>query len=551
MKPISRISLLFAGLITLTQAAQKNVLFIAVDDLKPTIGAYGNPSAKTPNIDKIASRGLLFESAYTSQALCSPSRNALLTGIRPTTLGIYGLDTHFRLAAPDAITLPQQFLKNGYRSEAVGKLFHVGQGNKDDEKSGSVPLVRPPAPTYSLKENQAPPGEKPTGRQQQQQQRGVAYESADVSDDTYADGKIADEIIGRLEAAKGRPETPFFIGAGFLRPHLPFVSPKKYWDLYDPATLKLPGFRTAPAGAPAASVRNNGELSSYKGIPENGVVDEATQLKLLHGFYAAVSYTDAQIGKVLDALDRLGLTENTIIVLWGDHGWHLGDHGLWGKMTNLEQATRIPLIISAPGVTQPGSRTKSLVESIDIYPTLLDLAGLPKPDSTPKLEGTSLLPVLKDPAVSVNEQVLQAIPRQGLIGRAIRTSTHRLVEWKKPGASDDTAEIELYDYTTDPEEKKNLATDQPETTAKLRAKLSAYPQPKFPFVAARITETPAPARNREMLFNTKDTNKDGQLSREEFLANQSNAEQAAKRLTRFDKNSDGILTREEFVSAGN
>lgn len=546
MKPVSRISLLFAGLITLSQAASKNVLFIAVDDLKPNIGAYGDAIAKTPNIDKLANRGLLFESAYTSQALCSPSRNALLTGIRPTTLGIYNLGVNFRLVAPDAVSLPQQFLKNGYRTEAVGKLYHVGHGNKDDEKSWSVPTTRPAAPTYALKENQAAAGK---NKGSKEKARGAAYESADVADDTYTDGKIAEEIIARLEAAKARPDTPFFIGAGFYRPHLPFVSPKKYWDLYDPAKLKLPDFRKAPEGAPAASTRPNGEISGYKGIPKDGIVDDAQQLKLLHGYYAAVSYTDAQIGKILDALDRLGLAENTIIVLWGDHGWHLGDHGLWAKMTNLEQATRIPLIISAPGVTKPGSKTKSLAESIDLYPTLLELADLPKPDSTPKLEGKSLVSVLKDPSASVNDHVLQVIPRNGLIGRSLRTSSHRYVEWKKPGAAADTAEIELYDYTTDPEEKKNLATSQPEIVAKLREKLSAYPEAKHQF---DITEVKAPTgQNREALFKGRDKDNDGKLTREEFLANQKDAEQAKKRLIRFDKDKDGTLTREEFVNAGN
>lgn len=549
MKTLATLSLLLAGLIPAAEAAQKNVLFIAVDDLKPVLGAYGHPFAKTPNIDRLAARGLLFESAYTNQALCSPSRNALLTGIRPSTLGIYDLSTNFRKSAPDAITLPQQLLKNGYHTEAIGKIFHVGQGNNDDTVSWSVPLVRPAAPTYALKENQvSSPAEDGPGNKN----RGAAYESADVPDDTYSDGKIAAETIKRLEAAKGKPDTPFFIAAGFLRPHLPFVSPKKYWDLYDPAALKLPDFRKAPADAAPPAFRTNGELASYKDTKDSDHLSDEKQLKLLHGYFASVSYTDAQVGRLLDALDRLGLAENTVVVLWGDHGWHLGDHGLWGKMTNFEQATRIPLIISAPGVTTPGTKSKALAQSIDLYPTLIELTGIPAPTTTPHLEGTSLVPVLKDPARTVHEDVLQVLPRQGQVGRSLRTATHRLVEWKKPGAAAETAEIELYDYVADPEEKKNLAAGNPELVASLRKRLTAYPEAKAQIPATK-TEAPAAAANndRAILFKNRDKDNNGQLSREEFLVNQKNPSAAEQRLGKFDKNGDGILSREEFINAGN
>ncbi|HEY1122723.1 MAG TPA: sulfatase, partial [Haloferula sp.] len=327
----SRISLLLllASVTPLAAQTKKNILLIAVDDLKPNIGAYGDPIAKTPNIDRLASRGLLFEHAYTNQAVCAPSRNALFTSITPASLGIYDLATNFRKAAPDAITLPQHFLKNGYRTEAVGKLFHVGHGNSDDEVSWSVPHVRPAGKTYALEESQPPKNEGP--RKNGRGPNGSATESADVSDDTYADGKTADEIIRRLEAAKNRPDTPFFIAAGFIRPHLPFVAPKKYWDLYDRAQLKLPAYRKAPEGAPAVALRPNGELSSYKDTKNGDSLPDDKQLELLHGYYAATSYTDAQVGRLLDTLDRLGLSENTIVILWGDHGWHLGDHGLWSK----------------------------------------------------------------------------------------------------------------------------------------------------------------------------------------------------------------------------
>jgi iduronate 2-sulfatase len=547
MKIPTSLLLLLSSLVPLAAQQKKNVLFIAVDDLKPLLGAYGDPIAKTPNIDRLAARGTVFESAYTNQAICSPSRNSLFTGVTPGTLGIYDLATNFRKAAPDAITLPQQFIRHGYRAEAVGKLYHVGHGNNNDEASWSVPHVPPTGKTYALESNLAENG---TARPKNGRRgpRGAAIESADVPDDTYADGNTAKEIVKRLEAAKEKPDTPFFIAAGFIRPHLPFVAPTKYWDLYDRSQLKLAENQKAPEGVVEAAMRTNGELSQYKGTNNADNLTEDQQRELLHGYYAATSYTDAQVGKILDALDRLGLAENTIIVFWGDHGWHLGDHGLWSKQTNFEHATRIPCIIAAPGVGTPGSKTKSLAQTIDIYPTLLELTGLPLPDSKPALEGKSLVPVLKDPSAIVNEAVYQIYPRNGLLGRSLRTATHRLVEWKEPGASAETAQWELYDYATDPTETKNHLKDQPEVVASSKAKLAALPEAKPQLkVAAPIP----PKQDRAKLFANRDKNNDGQLSRDEFLANQRDAQSAPARFTRFDKNNDGILSKEEFIAAGN
>jgi len=554
MKISTPLLILLSSVIPLAAQTKKNILLIAVDDLKPNIGSYGDPVARTPNIDRLASRGLLFEHAYTNQAVCSPSRNALLTGITPVTLGIYDLATNFRKAAPDAITLPQQFLKNGYRTEAVGKLYHVGHGNQDDSVSWSVPHTRPPAPTYALKESLSADG---TARPKNGKRgpRGAAVESADVPDETYSDGQTANEVIKRLEAAKARPDTPFFIAAGFIRPHLPFVAPKKYWDLYDRSKLKLPAYQKAPEGAPEAALRPNGELGQYKGTENSDNLSEAQQLELLHGYYAATSYTDSQVGRLLDTLDRLGLSENTIIVFWGDHGWHLGDHGLWSKHTNFEEAAHIPLIISAPGVTQPGTKTKSLTHSIDLYPTLLELTGLPRPESKPSIEGKSLVPVLKDPSASVNEAAYHVFPRKDLIGRAIRTSTHRLVEWKKPGAPADTAEWELYDYEGDPQETKNHVKEKPEIVASLKAKLAAFPEAKPQLKVKAEPEAPAEKKaasgqDRAKLFRNRDKDNDGKLTREEFLVNQSDAATAPERFTRFDKDNDGSLTEAEYIAAG-
>ncbi|HVJ45250.1 MAG TPA: sulfatase-like hydrolase/transferase [Luteolibacter sp.] len=554
MKLHASFLLFLSTIVPLFAQTKKNILFIAVDDLKPTIGAYGDALAKTPNIDRLASRGLLFERAYTNQAVCSPSRNALLTGITPATLGIYDLATNFRKSAPDAITLPQQFLKNGYRTEAVGKLFHVGHGNADDAASWSVPHEKPSGKTYALESNLSEDG---TARPKDGRKgpRGTAVESADVPDDTYADGLTANEVIKRLEAAKERPDTPFFIAAGFIRPHLPFVAPKKYWDLHDRSKFALPEFRKAPEGAVDAAMRPNGELSQYKGTNNADNLSEEQQLELLHGYYAATSYMDAQVGKLLDALDRLGLSENTIIVFWGDHGWHLGDHGLWSKHTNFEEATRIPYIIAAPGVSKAGTKTKSLAQSIDIYPTLLELTGLPRPESKPAIEGKSLVPVLKEPSATVNDSVYHVYPRNGLIGRAIRTSTHRLVEWKKPGAAEDTAEWELYDYESDPAETKNHVNDKAEVVADLKGKLATKPEAKPQIKVAAEPEKPAAGnkggkQDRAKMFAGRDKDNDAKLTREEFLANQTDPQTAPERFTRFDKNNDGILSKEEFISAG-
>jgi iduronate 2-sulfatase len=307
--------------------------------------------------------------------------------------------------------------------------------------------------------------------------RGAAYESADVPDSTYPDGKLAEEAIRRLERAAGNPDQPFFIAVGFVKPHLPFCAPKKYWDLYDASAFELPEQRTPPEGAPEFAPTNWGELRQYAGVPESGDLSEDLQRTLIHGYHAAVSYMDAQLGKVLDALDESGLAENTIVVLWGDHGWHLGDHGMWCKHSNYEQAARIPLIVIAPGTTPAGAASASLVESVDLYPTLCELAGLPVPEG---LDGASFATALKNPSEATKEAVMHVYPRRNLIGRAVRNATHRLVEWKRPGAEPNTAILELYDYERDPLETKNIAADEPETVAELRAILAAQPEAKPP-----------------------------------------------------------------------
>jgi iduronate 2-sulfatase len=476
-------------------AARSNVLLICVDDLKPLLGCYGDKLVKTPNIDRLAARGMLFERAYCNQAVCAPSRNALMTGLRPTTLGIYDLSTNFRHAVPEAITLSQQFMQHGYRAEAIGKIYHIGHGNGDDPKSWSVKHQGGGGRMYAIPENR-PAAAAPSAKAGDIP-RGPAYESADVTDAEYNDGKIAEGAIQKLQRAKENAGQPFFIGVGFIKPHLPFCAPKKYWDLYDPASFALAGRRTPPDGAPKYAPQFGGELRRYKGIPTSGDLPDDLQRTLIHGYHASVSYMDAQVGRVLDELDRLELTKNTIVVLWGDHGWHLGDHGIWCKHTNYEEATRIPLLISAPGVTQAGTRTKSLIETVDLYPTLCELAGLPAPTG---LDGASAVAVLRNPSAMTKETISHVYPRgvagQGtFLGRAVRDERYRLIEWKKPGEPAESAEIELYDYEKDPGETRNLAAESPEIVAKLRQILGRQPEAK-PQLKVAGAESPRRARRQ-------------------------------------------------------
>jgi iduronate 2-sulfatase len=540
------------GLSSLPAAATRpNVLLICVDDLKPVLGCYGDRRVKSPNIDRLAKRSVLFERAYCNQAVCAPSRNALMTGVRPTTLGIYDLGTNFRFAGSNIITLSQHFMQHGYRAEGLGKIFHVGHGNHEDPASWSVPHFGGRTVAYLLPENRPKEGTREEALFANETDvaklpRGAPYESADVPDDAYPDGRIADEAIRRLRAAKGRRE-PFFLAVGFLKPHLPFCAPKKYWDLYRRESFQLPALQTAPQDAPTYAPSTWGELRQYRDVPDKGPVSEDEARALMHGYHAALSYVDAQLGRVLDELDRLRLMSNTIIVFWGDHGWHLGDHGLWCKHTNYEQATRIPLLIAAPGVSRKSTRTGALAETVDIYPTLCELAGLPAPKNPHPLEGKSLVPVLKRPSTDSKEAIFHVYPRnrQGdgaILGRAVRTERYRLVEWKKPGAAPETAEFELYDYKNDPEETKNLAPTELELVKKLHALITAQPEAK--------PQIPKPPTDRAALFRRKDTNRDGKLTREEFLAGQPDPKQAPARFERFDADKDGALSRDEFMHQG-
>ncbi len=469
-------------------AKRPNVVFIIIDDLRPELGAYGAGHINSPNIDRLAKSGMRFDRAYVQQAVCSPSRTSLMTGARPDTTKVWDLVTHFRAAMPSVVTLGQHFKNNGYFVQGMGKLYH---GGYDDAPTWSVPWQTPKAVKYALPENvklderqrggnanaegekaSAADGPPSTGLNS----RGPAFEGADVPDNTFTDGKVAELAISTLRDLGKKPE-PFFLALGFIKPHLPFISPKKYWDLYDPAKIQLATNKFRPKDAPAYAILPGGELRNYHGIPESSIPDDLART-LKHGYYAAISYTDAQIGRVLDELDRLDLRKNTIVVLVGDHGWKLGEHDAWAKHTNTESDTHAPLLLSAPGMKHAGESTSSLVEFVDVYPTVTELAGLPLPSH---LEGLSFKPVLDDPKRPWKQAAFSQYPRSAnnstggvaLMGYSMRTDRYRLTQWVHRDDHSKVAGLELYDHQTDPQENTNVAKhpDQTTTVARLIAQL--------------------------------------------------------------------------------
>ena len=447
--------------------SKPNVLFIAVDDLRPDLGCYGRDYIKSPNIDALAKNGTVFERAYCQQSVCSPSRTSIMTGMRPDTTKVWDLRTHFRDAQPDAVTLGQAFKNSGYFVQGMGKIYH---GKLDDEPSWSVPFQTPKAPKYVLPESlaiekaaEAAAGKvvaEGEGNKSKVNSRGPAYECADVPDDTYQDGKVADLAIETLKEL-AKKDQPFFLAVGFVKPHLPFVSPKKYWDMYDPAEIKLATNRFVAKDSPEYAVNvHDGEIRNYSGIPPTGDMPDDLARQLRHGYYAAISYTDAQIGRVMAELKTLGLDKNTIVVLWGDHGWNLGEHSLWGKHTNVENDVNSPLIISAPSQEAAGKTSAALTEFVDIYPTLCDLAGVPLPDD---LEGVSLKPLMDNPELPWKTAAFSQYPRksdgQALMGYSMRTDRYRFTVWVDRDDHTKVDAVELYDHQIDPEENTNVAKD--------------------------------------------------------------------------------------------
>lgn len=436
------------------------MLFIAADDLRADLGAYGHREVRSPHLDALARRGTLFTHAYCQQAVCNPSRASLLTGLRPDQLRVWDLATRFRLTRPDVVTLPQHFKENGYTSVGIGKLFHneTAAAAAKSKAPMADPLSWSRPPTHAIGahwQDWVVPGD-PSGPKA----KGDAMQCLDVPDNAYFDGRIAEDACAALREL-GAAGKPFFLAVGFWKPHLPFNAPKKYWDLYDRSALATPAAAALPRGAPEIAGHGSTELRGYGGIPKQGEVPADTAAALRHGYYACISFLDAQAGRVLDELRRQGLEDDTIVVFWGDHGFHLGEHGLWAKTSNYEYDARVPLIVAAPGRGRPGLRSASLVELVDLYPTLVELAGLP---ARPELAGRSFAPALVDPRWTGRDYALTQHPRPPYgpksthMGYALRTARHRYVEWRLIGTGELVGR-ELYDHDEDPGETVNRVED--------------------------------------------------------------------------------------------
>jgi arylsulfatase A-like enzyme len=444
-------------------AAKPNVLLLISDDLRPQLGCYGDPVVKTPHLDAFARDAVRFDRAYVQIAICSPSRNSFLSGLRPATTGLRGFGRTIRDAVPDVVTLPQHFKQNGYRSVALGKIFHVyaetGLGSEDDPQSWSEPHWLPQNPVWGPQQNaireRLIAEARAAGKEFKHSHdwpRGAAFEAPEVADEALRDGETAKRAADFLRAQGQANAEPFFLAVGFFQPHLPFVAPKKYFDLYDPAKLRLPAHQTPPRGAPPGTL-NVGMVANYHAFPPAAEQDEAFKRRYLQAYLANISYMDACAGRVLSALRDSGLHRNTIVVFIGDHGYLMGEHGSWGhKHANYEMATRAPLLVSAPGMKSPGKATRALVEFVDLYPTLVELAGLPAPA---RHEGASFAALLNEPNRPWKQAAFSEMQRAGMLGRAIRTERYRYVEWTS--RTNESAGRELYDYETDPDESENLA----------------------------------------------------------------------------------------------
>jgi len=438
-----------------------NVLFIIADDLRPDLGCYGAVNIRSPNIDKLAARGLLFERAYCQVAVCNPSRCSVLSGARPDTTGVLDNQHFLRPQMPDVLTLPQHFKNNGWHCVSLGKIFHHSEREPgDDPQSWNEPswYHGDPYRQWFTKESQDFINrlKKLPEKKRPKIIRGPPFEAANEPDDDYPDGKIALKAIETLQRLKAGGK-PFFLGVGFLKPHLPFTCPRKYWDLYPSETIKLPENYFPPKNVPAPALHNWYELRTYGGVPAAGGIPDEMALNLIRGYRACISFMDVQVGRVLDELDRLGLRDNTIVVFWGDNGYHLGENGIFTKMTNFELGTHVPLIVSVPGQKTTGQKTRALVEFVDLYPTLAELAGLPLP---PHLEGVSFVPLLNEPAQPWKKAVFSQYLRPGkekFMGSSIRTDRWRYTEWVD--AEKKIVGIELYDEQNDPKENVNIAGD--------------------------------------------------------------------------------------------
>lgn len=474
-----------AAMVSLATAAPRlNVLFVAADDMRPQLGLYGDPIVRSPNLDRLAARGLAFDQAFCQMALCSPSRISLLSGRRPATTRVYTIDPALtvRTHLPDITTLPQHFRLQGYYTRSLGKIYHVGI---DDPESWSE------APWHA---NRAAPRLGPIGRAAQQQRTTAArlaqqplpakgagaaayaspaFEAVDCADDELLDGACAREAVAQLRAFARNPGQPFFLAVGFANPHVPWVAPRKYFELYDPARLVLPANNFPPRGAPDYAAQTGSDFLWYAGVPQTRPLPADFGRECLRAYLAAISYVDAQIGRLLDALEETGLAQNTVVVFWGDHGYYMGEHAWWGgKHNNYRGATRAPLLVAVPGQATAGRHTRALVEFVDLFPSLVEICGLPAPRDAAGLEGTSFAPLLVQPDRPWKKAVFSQYPKGGHLGTAMETGRYRYVEWRQ-GAR--LVDRELYDHRDDPEENQNVA-GRPEyaaTVAELERQLAA------------------------------------------------------------------------------
>ncbi|MEJ6578876.1 MAG: sulfatase [Akkermansiaceae bacterium] len=445
---------------TFCGAAEKlNILFIAVDDLRPELNCLGNKDIHSPNIDALAARGTVFERAYCQVAVCGASRASLMTGLRPETTRCWNFKTPMREMNPEALSMPQHFKKQGYQTLSIGKIYHAT--NDDFPQGWSEKPLRGLGPGYASPAGVA--AQKKARRIQNEtgvRTNGPASENGgDISDDAYNDGMVARKAVERMKKL-ATEKSPFFLAVGFNKPHLPFNAPGKYWDLYDRSKIKVPSRNKVTNGL-SYDGSSWGELKNYSDIGlQTNELDNAKTRELIHGYRASVSYMDAQIGRLMAALDETGLAENTVVVLWGDHGYYLGDFGEWCKHTTYEVAAKVPLIISAPSI-KGGQRSKALTELVDLFPTLCDLSGVPVPQN---LHGISLKPVLNNPAIAWKEgvfsQYFKSKPKVGkVLGTSLRTDRYRYTEWRKKDQHGPLEDITLIDFQSDPAATKNVASD--------------------------------------------------------------------------------------------
>ena len=442
-----------------------NVLLIIVDDLRPQLGAYGFDIMHTPNIDRLAAEGLLFRRAYAQWPVCGPSRASLLSGLRPDTTGIYSNGRRVDSSDAEVVSLPAYFRRNGYRTLSIGKVYHA---RNDDPGAWSEPPFNaapnddnwqgygsPETHALRLRLWEAALAEDPSALFHQF--NAGAVERADLPDSEYRDGKIADIAVEVLREYAGQP---FFAAVGFVKPHLPFAAPSRYWDLYDRADLKPVAGSARPEGTTEIPYIYS-ELESYRGIPSDDEPTGEQVLELIHGYFAAVSFIDAQVGKLLDELDRLDIRDNTLVALVGDHGFHLGEQGIWAKHSLFELSSHTPLIVSVPGLETAGESSGALVELIDIYPSLVELAGL---DPSPRFDGESFVPLMDDPETTFKDAALSQYrhfmePYREIMGYSIRTDRHRFSLWRDYSRQGAIFARELYDLGVDGSESVNLAND--------------------------------------------------------------------------------------------